>query len=628
MTCFDIKAFVTLIKNINHLSQTKIYNDLVLMITNTNIYIKQNPEKSYKDTDPSLISRRLHHKEKIPNHLKDCAKLIEFGSEDFNSIKTSFETLLKNIGLNDNPKQIVNTILPEIECDDILSESDKELFKVAANEDSAVFLTKVLLYLFSNDPSPENIDSNQMKNDAQESPSECLQSQPTKNKDLSDRESNTTSPGNMIGKNQSIITTPVVLHPLNINPIKEEPDPDANDSEPQQRTEHIQPQITEEKSSHFNDRTSNIIFPDNTLIPKQSTTATLTNSDKAHKRFNIFATIHNSKEKKFERLYPDEIHLNHYNLFVIGKEEFKEGISLIKSVTDERFTDPDIKEKTETSENLKKDILLRHPSLFIPHDQDTDVSAQLAYIGFVDRYTEEFGNLIIYWHSIRKLPVRYIRAWRDRLGLIDMDYDLTELDIPHWAVKTRDLFHAIKDFLPDPLPKIPETSALLRTIHLKYNGFNKGGSLEFIYYYYGDNGPHHTKMTKTLQIPIFSNNRTLKMKKTNFIFDKCNIATDLEFTNTLPHISLLTDLLPEIEDKHIPMIKATPVILGNHLNWHCCELTEEGDHLVVTPSSAQNEADDIDQSIGELIDAILYWANKKGIINKQEAIEQFIYLMY
>lgn len=628
MTCFDIKAFVTLIKNINHLSQTKIYNDLVLMITNTNIYIKQNPEKSYKDTDPSLISRRLHHKEKIPNHLKDCTKLIEFGSEDFNSIKTSFETLLKNIGLNDNPKQIVNTILPEIECDDILSESDKELFKVAANEDSAVFLTKVLLYLFSNDPSPENIDSNQMKNDAQESPSECLQSQPTKNKDLSDRESNTTSPGNMIGKNQSIITTPVVLHPLNINPIKEEPDPDANDSEPQQRTEHIQPQITEEKSSHFNDRTSNIIFPDNTLIPKQSTTATLTNSDKAHKRFNIFATIHNSKEKKFERLYPDEIHLNHYNLFVIGKEEFKEGISLIKSVTDERFTDPDIKEKTETSENLKKDILLRHPSLFIPHDQDTDVSAQLAYIGFVDRYTEEFGNLIIYWHSIRKLPVRYIRAWRDRLGLIDMDYDLTELDIPHWAVKTRDLFHAIKDFLPDPLPKIPETSALLRTIHLKYNGFNKGGSLEFIYYYYGDNGPHHTKMTKTLQIPIFSNNRTLKMKKTNFIFDKCNIATDLEFTNTLPHISLLTDLLPEIEDKHIPMIKATPVILGNHLNWHCCELTEEGDHLVVTPSSAQNEADDIDQSIGELIDAILYWANKKGIINKQEAIEQFIYLMY
>ena len=628
MTCFDIKAFVTVIKNINHLSQTKIYNDLVLMITNTNIYIKQNPEKSYKDTDPSLISRRLHHKEKIPNHLKDCAKLIEFGSEDFNSIKTSFETLLKNIGLNDNPKQIVNTILPEIECDDILSESDKELFKVAANEDSAVFLTKVLLYLFSNDPSPENIDSNQMKNDAQESPSECLQSQPTKNKDLSDRESNTTSPGNMIGKNQSIITTPVVLHPLNINPIKEEPDPDANDSEPQQRTEHIQPQITEEKSSHFNDRTSNIIFPDNTLIPKQSTTATLTNSDKAHKRFNIFATIHNSKEKKFERLYPDEIHLNHYNLFVIGKEEFKEGISLIKSVTDERFTDPDIKEKTETSENLKKDILLRHPSLFIPHDQDTDVSAQLAYIGFVDRYTEEFGNLIIYWHSIRKLPVRYIRAWRDRLGLIDMDYDLTELDIPHWAVKTRDLFHAIKDFLPDPLPKIPETSALLRTIHLKYNGFNKGGSLEFIYYYYGDNGPHHTKMTKTLQIPIFSNNRTLKMKKTNFIFDKCNIATDLEFTNTLPHISLLTDLLPEIEDKHIPMIKATPVILGNHLNWHCCELTEEGDHLVVTPSSAQNEADDIDQSIGELIDAILYWANKKGIINKQEAIEQFIYLTY
>ena len=53
MICFDIKAFVTAIKNINHLSQAKIFNDLVFMITNTNIYIKQNPEKSYKDTDPS-----------------------------------------------------------------------------------------------------------------------------------------------------------------------------------------------------------------------------------------------------------------------------------------------------------------------------------------------------------------------------------------------------------------------------------------------------------------------------------------------------------------------------------------------------------------------------------------------
>ena len=46
------------------------------------------------------------------------------------------------------------------------------------------------------------------------------------------------------------------------------------------------------------------------------------------------------------------------------------------------------------------------------------------------------------------------------------------------------------------------------------------------------------------------------------------------------------------------------------------------------PSSAQNETDNIDQSIGELIDAILYWANKKRIVNKQEAIEQFIYLTY
>lgn len=571
MVCFDIKSFINIIETMIASNDPEIFNDLIGFLIDTQIYRNQNFKNKHERVEPGTVSKILNHKRGLFQDIKMCAELIDLESRDFEQIKISFsDIILDPLDSNANKGLLAKKVLYAIDLDNTISKTNKEKFRKAAEQDYAIFLTKVLLYLFSNDPQPEkenlDIESQKAENNAQELKvditSECRQSQLAKN-----------------------------------------------------------------KNAQLSSTKSNIISPENIINKQQTTTPVSTDCDQAHKQFNIFATIHNSK-KNHDRLYPDEIHLNHYNLFVIGKEEFKEGISLIKSVTDERFTDPDIKEKTDTSENLRKDILLRHPSLFIPYGQDTDISAQLAYIGFVDKYTEEFGNLIIYWHYIAELPARYIRAWRDRLGIIDMEYNLTELDIPHWAVKNIDLFHAIRAFLPDSLPKIPETNALLRTITLKYNGFYKGVSLEFVYYYYGDNGPHNTKMTKTLQLPVFINNRTLDEKEAKFIFDKYSISTDLEFTNTLPHISLLTDFLPEMEAKYIPMIKATPVILGNNLNWHCCELFEEGDHLVVMPSSAQNEADNIDQSIGELIDAILYWANKKRIINKQEAIEQFIYLTY
>lgn len=538
MVYFDIKSFINIIETMIASNDPEIFNDLIGFLIDTQIYRNQNFKNKHERVEPGTVSKILNHKRGLFQDIKMCAELIDLESRDFEQIKISFsDIILDPLDSNANKGLLVKKVLHAIELDNTISKTNKEKFREAAEQDYAIFLTKVLLYLFSNDPQPE----------------------------------------------------------------KEKLDIESQKAE---------------------------IDPRNMVTKDPATTATHTDSNEAHKRFNVFATIHNSKGKKHDQLYPEEINLNSYNLFVIRKTEFKEGIALTKSVLDERFTDPDIKEKNGTSENLKKDILLRHPSLFIPYGQDTDISAQLAYIGLVDKYTEEFGNLIIYWHYIAELPARYIRAWRDRLGIIDMEYNLTELDIPHWAVKNIDLFHAIRAFLPDSLPKIPETNALLRTITLKYNGFYKGVSLEFVYYYYGDNGPHNTKMTKTLQLPVFINNRTLDEKEAKFIFDKYSISTDLEFTNTLPHISLLTDFLPEMEAKYIPMIKATPVVLGNNLNWHCCELFEEGDHLVVMPSSAQNEADNIDQSIGELIDAILYWANKKKIINKQEAIEQFIYLTY
>ena len=164
---------------------------------------------------------------------------------------------------------------------------------------------------------------------------------------------------------------------------------------------------------------------------------------------------------------------------------------------------------------------------------------------------------------------------------------------------------------PLSLPIIPDVNALLSTVQIKYGGFSEGFSLNFTSYCYGDYGANLTEIVKALRIPAFITNRIAHQEKTEFVFDEQRIQPDWTLYDIFPNISHLTKLLEQMEDKYIPEIKVTPVVLGRKFTWRNCRLDEKEGEIIVLPISVQNEADDIERSIGELIEAILYWAKKR-----------------
>lgn len=321
--------------------------------------------------------------------------------------------------------------------------------------------------------------------------------------------------------------------------------------------------------------------------------------------------IEDASEKKYQRLYPNHINLNYYNLFVIRGDEFKEDTFSISTTLDERFTSWEFRKKIDGHNLTTKWILQEYPSIFIPCVQGSNLAEQNAYIGFVDDYTNHSGIGLITWHYVAKVSLRSILLWCD-FDFCHMDQDLSELDKTHWAVKKGDLFYNIKGVLPPlSLPIIPDVNALLSTVQIKYGGFSEGFSLNFTSYCYGDYGANLTEIVKALRIPAFITNRIAHQEKTEFVFDEQRIQPDWTLYDIFPNISHLTKLLEQMEDKYIPEIKVTPVVLGRKFTWRNCRLDEKEGEIIVLPISVQNEADDIERSIGELIEAILYWAKKR-----------------
>lgn len=321
--------------------------------------------------------------------------------------------------------------------------------------------------------------------------------------------------------------------------------------------------------------------------------------------------IEDASEKKYQRLYPNHINLNYYNLFVIRDDEFKEDTFSISTTLDERFTSWEFRKKIDGQKLTTKWILQEYPSIFIPCVQGSNLAEQNAYIGFVDDYTNHSGIGLITWHYVAKVSLRSILLWCD-FDFCHMDQDLSELDKPHWAVKKGDLFYNIKGVLPPlSLPIIPDVNALLSTVQIKYGGFSEGFSLNFTSYCYGDYGANLTEIVKALRIPAFITNRIAHQEKTEFVFDEQRIQPDWTLYDIFPNISHLTKLLEQMEDKYIPEIKVTPVVLGRKFTWRNCRLDEKEGEIIALPISVQNEADDIERSIGELIEAILYWAKKE-----------------
>lgn len=517
---------------------------------------------------------------------------IQIDSEDFEIIEKSFEKeILRRIGSEDKKRELVNKVLIEIEKDHIISKSDKMSFQEAAHEKNlANFLTRVLLYLVRNDYKLSQEKKSKKENGGS---------------------------GSKQNNSESVFQNASYTH-NNTQNIK------ITNNKIYNVNYEIHAQFIEN-----NDQNSSA----NEFKDKHKITTHNPNYINARKEMNIIENIKNNSEKKQEQVYPDHLNLNCYNLLVVEAKEFKVGFSLISKEINEKYIEDNLMKQIKSPVFSKEKVLKNYPSLFIPtrvYDKENRIPAdQYAYIGFVDDYIEYPDWEIIQWHYIAMVPLQELRIRGNHFGLIDMNEDETEMDIPHWALKNRDVFYHIKNSLKIQFPMIPNVKGVLPCIYVEFKSRYEGFTLNFIYYYYGGEfNKILTKMIKTLKIPVLTKNRIFDQKRKKFVFDREDIETDEKFTDSLPDISLLTSLISKMPQKYIPRIQVTPRILGHNLYWQNCKLIERGATIDIWAPDARVEADNKDQSIGELLEAILHWLIKEKIVNKPEVIADLMYLEY
>ncbi len=615
MDCFDFKSFLDIVKKMlprKDSSNEYLVNSIFSWIAGTKIYFERYFDNTRAWADSSAVSRYLSHERNIPDDITTCAMFIQIDSEDFEIIEKSFEKeILRRIGSEDKKRELVNKMLIEIEMDHIISKSDKMSFQEAAHEKTpANFLTRVLLYLFRNDHKLPKEQKGKKEN----------------------KEGKTENSGSDSSLNNSGIVYQNTSYMYNnnydmsvTNNNTENINITNNNTFNIELTHHeIHTQFIEN-----NDRKSSV----NETEDKQKITQRNLNYINAQKKMNIIENIKNNSEKNQKQVYPDHINLNCYNLLVVEAKEFKVGFSLISKDINEKYIEGKLMKRVNSPAFSKEKVLKKYPSLFIPtrvYDEENRIPAdQYAYIGFVDDYIECPDWEIIQWHYIAMIPLQKLRICGNHFALVDMDNSVTEMDVPHWALKNRDLFYHAKNAFSIQFPMIPNMKGVVPCIHIEYKGFNEGFTLNFIYYYYGgDFNNTLTKMIKTLEIPVLTTNRIFDQKQKEFVFDRQDIETDKEFTDLLPDISLLTSFISKIPQKYIPRIQVTPRILGHNLYWQNCKLIERGATIDIWAPDARVEADNKEQSIGELLEAILRWLIKEKIVNKSEAKADLKYLKY
>lgn len=608
MEFFDIKAFISVIKTVLPSNEYSIFKDFISFIVATKTYRDQNFGKDYEDIDPSTVSKILGHKRGLYKDIVSCAKLIRSESEDFKQIEMSFsDVVLDPLGAEINKEMLVKNILEKIEADNFIKESDKEAFREAVQKKTpAIFLTRVLLYLFRNDPKPLDEEKNiETKKSNKENKEDRIENDGS---DLKQNNLEIVFQNASYTYNNAYDMSVTNNNTYNINLVHHE----------------IDKQFIEN-----NDQKSSI----NESEATQKATSRNLNYINAQKTMNIIGNNKNHSEKLQKKIYPNHIDLNCYNLLVVETKDFKVGISLIRKEINEKYIECELRECIKSPAFSKEKVLKKYPSLFIPtriYDEENRIPAdQYAYIGFVDDYIENPDWEIIKWHYIAMVSLQELRIRRNHFALVDMNDSVTEMDVPHWALKNRDLFYHAKSALNIQFPMIPDVKGVVPCVHVEYKGFNEGFTLNFGYYYYGGEFNNTlTKMIKTLKIPVLTKNRIFDQKRKKFVFDRQDIRSDGEFTDILPDISFLTKFISEMPQKYIPKIQVTPRILGHNLYWQNCKLIEKGSVIDIWAPDARVEADNKDQSIGELLEAILHWLIKEKIVNKSEAIADLMYLEY
>lgn len=616
MERFDIKSFVFILKRMLSSNDRDVFNDLVSFIVDTKTFRDQNLKNDHKDIDSSTVSRILTHNRGLYKDVKNCAQLIADESEDFKQIETSFsDVVLAPLGADVNKEKLVKNVLTKIEADNCIKESDKEVFREAAQKKTpANFLARVLLYLFGNDPKPldekKNIEAKKNNKEDKEDRIESgkFASKQNNSKNVFQNVSYTYNNAYDMSMTNNVThkINKTINNTYNINLAHRE----------------VNAQFIENNNQKSSANESEAI---------QKTTSRDFDYIRAQKNMKIIENNKNYSEKNQKPIYPNHIDLNFYNLLVVEAKDFKVGISLINKKINERYIERELREYVRSSTFSKEIVLKKYPSLFMPtrvYDEENGIpSDQYAYIGFVDDYIEYPDWEIIQWHCIATIPLQELRIYGNHFALVDMDNSTTEMDVPHWALKNRDLFYNAKNAVNIQFPMIPNVKGVLPYVYVEYKGFNKGFTLNFNYYYYGgENNKTLVKMIKTLKIPVLTKNRIFDQKRKKFVFDRKDIGTDKEFNDAFPDISLLTSFISEMPQKHTPRIQVTPRILGHNLYWENCKLIEKGSAIDIWAPDARAEPDNTEQAIGELLEEILHWLRKKKIVNKPEAIADLVYL--
>ena len=231
-------------------------------------------------------------------------------------------------------------------------------------------------------------------------------------------------------------------------------------------------------------------------------------------------------------LYPPYIDTSYFNLFVIDRNDFEVGISTMGTSISKHFTSPEIAESFFEFDSAKKREMKTYPSLFLPtpmYEDGKPAYDQYGYVGFIDNYETRYGSGVLSWHWISKLPLRHIHSYYEIFGLLDMEQAVTEMDVPHWAIKQIDLLHVLTNKMLLPLPSIPNKDLMLPVLRVTEENCLAARKyvLKFTNYYYSENDKaSSTAITKTLYISGFSSKNWGFKKTTTLVFNEHDVKAD------------------------------------------------------------------------------------------------------
>lgn len=136
----------------------------------------------------------------------------------------------------------------------------------------------------------------------------------------------------------------------------------------------------------------------------------------------------------------------HYNLFVVGEENFTRGrFSISSSRVLNKFIEPTVEHLFTPLDEERVEAIKKIPSLFACENERVGVAGanQLAYFGFVTDVRIKENLVQFYYQLISKVPQQTLMD-NHAILKIDSGYPGIELNHTHWTIKHANLVGALR----------------------------------------------------------------------------------------------------------------------------------------------------------------------------------------